>query len=337
MIRSLQAGRALAALAVVFHHVAASTATFTDGMPGWLRAICDRGYLGVDFFFVLSGFIIAHTRHHHHSLGDYARSRLTRVFIPYWPIGVGLALAYVLLPGLSQSERVWSWAATLTLLPATGEPALIVAWTLQVELLFYLFFGIAMALRHPLLGVLLWGAVVLMFNVVAGSPSAALAPFLGLIVLEFMFGVIAAYTVATHRLQNAPFFAVATLAIYFGLGAIEEFRLIFGLAMGFVVVAMVRAERAGQIRVPAALTFLGAASYSVYLVHNPVGALSARLFDNWLVTFVFASGAGVAAGIVYHLAFEKPLLRMLNRKRPPAISPPPAVAATPAPQIAGQG
>jgi peptidoglycan/LPS O-acetylase OafA/YrhL len=74
-------------------------------------------------------------------------------------------------------------------------------------------------------------------------------------------------------LRNAAFRGLATLAIYFGLGAVEPHRLIFGLAMGFGVVAMVRAERAGQIRVPAALTFLGAASYSIYLVHNPVGAL----------------------------------------------------------------
>jgi peptidoglycan/LPS O-acetylase OafA/YrhL len=111
--------------------------------------------------------------------------------------------------------------------------------------------------------------------------------------------------------------------------------LIFGLAMGFGVVAMVRAERAGQIRVPAALTFLGAASYSIYLVHNPVGALAARLFDNWLVTFAFASCAGTAVGIAYHLAFEKPLLRLLSQKRGSARSAPPL--AQPAPQIAGQG
>jgi peptidoglycan/LPS O-acetylase OafA/YrhL len=331
LIRSLQAGRALAALAVVLYHACSSTAVFTAGMPAWLKSICERGYLGVDFFFVLSGFIIAHTRNHHQSFSGYARRRLTRVFVPYWPIGIVMGVAYLLLPDLSHGDRDWSWAATLTLLPATGAPALNVAWTLQFELLFYLFFGIAMALRHPLLGVLPWGAAVLLFNAVAGPPSAALAPFLDLIVVEFVIGVIAAYAVATDRLQNAAFLGLATLAIYFGLGAVEPHRLVFGLAMGFVVVAIVRAERAGHIRVPAALTLLGTASYSIYLVHNPVVALSARLFDNWAVTFALASCAGVAAGVGYHLGFEKPLLRLLRGKRRPAPALPPA------PQIAAQG
>lgn len=315
MIRSLQAGRALAALAVVLHHTASSTRTFAGEIPQWLQLICDHGYLGVDFFFVLSGFIIAHTRHHHPSFGHYARSRLVRVFVPYLPIGLAMAAAYVLLPGLSAADRPWSWLATVTLLPATGDPALIVAWTLQYELLFYAVFGMAMALGRPLIGILLWGGIVTAYNLLAGPPSAALSPFLNGMVLEFMIGVIATYVVATDRLKGSLVFSAATLAIYFALGAAPEHRVIFGLGMGFLVVAMVRAERRGQIRVPAALTFLGAASYSIYLVHNPVVSLTARLFDDWRVTFIVAATAGVAAGIMYHLAFERPLMRRLRHRR----------------------
>ncbi len=59
-IQTLQAGRAVAALAVVFFHAAISTDTFTNGMPQSIRWIAGFGYLGVDFFFVLSGFIIAY-------------------------------------------------------------------------------------------------------------------------------------------------------------------------------------------------------------------------------------------------------------------------------------
>ena len=92
--------------------------------------------------------------------------------------------------------------------------------------------------------------------------------------------------------------------------------MIFGLAMGFVVVAMVRAERAGHIRVPAALTFLGAASYSIYLLHNPVAALSARLFDDWRATFaVRRRSPGSPPGSSIISRSKRPLLRLLSPKR----------------------
>ena len=60
IINSLQVFRGMAALAVVAHHAALSTDAFVQSMPeGWQR-LFDLGALGVDFFFVLSGFIIMH-------------------------------------------------------------------------------------------------------------------------------------------------------------------------------------------------------------------------------------------------------------------------------------
>lgn len=47
----------MAALAVVVHHANLAA----DGFGGWSFAPLNYGYLGVDFFFVLSGFIIAYS------------------------------------------------------------------------------------------------------------------------------------------------------------------------------------------------------------------------------------------------------------------------------------
>lgn len=61
MIKSLQAGRFFAAMAVVLHHASVSVTAFVDQVPSRFEAIAEYGYLGVDFFFVLSGFIIHFT------------------------------------------------------------------------------------------------------------------------------------------------------------------------------------------------------------------------------------------------------------------------------------
>ena len=109
-------------------------------------------------------------------------------------------------------------------------------------------------------------------------------------------------------------FACAVFAIYCVVGE----RILFGLAMAFLVVGLVRAESSGRLRTPQLLSFLGAASYSIYLVHNPLCALAARLFDSWLLAFVSALLVGTIGGVAYHLLIEVPLLRLLRpRSRAP--------------------
>jgi exopolysaccharide production protein ExoZ len=54
----LQVGRGLAAVGVAISHARLGTSAFVEPIPDWLMSILAKGFLGVDFFFVLSGFII---------------------------------------------------------------------------------------------------------------------------------------------------------------------------------------------------------------------------------------------------------------------------------------
>jgi peptidoglycan/LPS O-acetylase OafA/YrhL len=64
-----------------------------------------------------------------------------------------------------------------------------------------------------------------------------------------------------------------------------------------------------------AFSFLGDASYSIYLVHWPVvSALKYVMNSSQLVYLPLAIGLSLAAGIALHLGIERPLLRLFRER-----------------------
>lgn len=127
---SLQIFRGLAALGVVFHHTAMGTNYFVGKIPVWLNSIFEHGFLGVDFFFVLSGFIIMSSHFDDEksvaALKTYGIKRFVRIFPPYWPVSIALMLSYFLLPSLSQgASGDYSLLSSLLLLPDNPPPRVI--------------------------------------------------------------------------------------------------------------------------------------------------------------------------------------------------------------------
>ncbi|NIJ91480.1 peptidoglycan/LPS O-acetylase OafA/YrhL [Xanthomonas campestris] len=327
----LQAGRALAATMVVLSHSVLPTTHLVQPLPAWLAAALAHGYLGVDFFFVLSGFIIYYVNHAGADTPgwsrDYAGSRLSRIYLPYWPVGIALALAYTLRPSLDDGDTGWSWLATLTLLPVGGQSALGVAWTLGYELVFYALAWLFFRSGHPLRCALLWAGLTLLHAAV-GAPFAQpvelswRASLLHPITLEFVFGMLAARAV----LSAAPWMvwvshAVAVVAsTCFVLDGMQRVHSpLFGLALAGAVVGLVRAEWRGWLRIGPVLLLLGNASYAIYLVHMPLMSLVARTtrrmgpLATWPVNLLLSVGAALLLGVLYHLCYERIALRHARR------------------------
>lgn len=294
-IQCLQAGRGIAATAVVLLHSALAAHDFGQPMPGY--EILSRGYIGVDFFFVLSGFIIYHsTVGREKGLADYALSRFRRIYLPYWPIGLAVALAYAFVA----TEHSWAWLPTLTLAPVDASPALSVAWTLKHEMLFYVLFGLFYFSGLLPLGLAIWG-----LGIAVGLPHLPFAP----INAEFFMGMLAAILYRKRLSHPTMLLLVPTpflTWIWFGAGEGSS-RILTGLAFMLLIVPIAQLERKDRFTVPRWLVFLGAASYSLYLVHTPLISIAARISPAIFVTAVAVSFAG---GIAYHLWIEKPLLRL---------------------------
>ncbi len=169
---SLDAWRGVAALWVVIYHATAGTISENPSLvtqnPFW--SFCRWGYLGVEMFFVISGFCIAAavvaSASRNGTILSYLRARLRRIFPPYWAafalfllFGYGLAEGArrgVLPAQALQNPLVWLvsdahlpvdkaqfYILNLSLMQLAAREVLLcrVFWTLCYELAFYLVCG----------------------------------------------------------------------------------------------------------------------------------------------------------------------------------------------------
>lgn len=331
VIRSLQVFRGIAATAVVAHHAALSTDEFVGTVPAaWLRAF-DMGAYGVDFFFVLSGFIIMHAHMHeggrHGAIGGYIFKRLTRIFPAYWPIGLAVLVLYAVLPNLSASGgREFSLLSSLLLLPADRPPALSVAWTLVHELMFYGLFMLWFVSRRMFsLGLLVWVGAILMAQLAGGATGWLRYP-LSALNMEFMLGVLAAvaYRSGLLRQQTGTLIAgggllAAVMLVLLYQGPVHTVdRLVFSLGLGLLMLGFALHERQQTMAWPALMLALGHASYSIYLVHNPLLSMTQRLAGKFEMNWPLGLLAGVLlallCGYLYYLLVERPVLRWIRAR-----------------------
>lgn len=311
--RGVQALRTFAALAVVLAHLVGYEARYLPGaplVPGWFSL----GQMGVDLFFVVSGYIVVETTRSLHGSWAGARLFLARRFVRvvpvYWAWLAVVLAAWAAMPGILNAERERDLLASILLLPSARDHVLVVSWTLTFEMFFYLVFGLALPLlRREALPALLGGWAAL---TVAGAlllrpePSE---PWLTLafspLVLEFLAGA----TVALLRRRVPPqaglALAAAGLAGLVAGGAVLAAagaplsgwnRLAaFGLPSALLVAGVVAMERPWGHLWPRWTQALGDASYSLYLSHLLVLAAVGRA---WRVALPEAGAAGHLALLV---------------------------------------
>ncbi len=356
MYSSLQALRAAAALMVVLFHLGgtfAQTKYFgvdpLGGAFGW-------GDAGVDFFFVLSGFLIAtvHRREfgRPEALPRYIYKRVVRIYPTYWIVCFAVCAAAFVVPELRAAlpSDPWVFVKALLLLPqdpdvvgGTGSPILFVAWSLQYEMMFYAVFAAFIANR-ALGAMFALGLLATSLGCQLGSGCAFPASFVANnMVLLFAMGVAAAFIAHGRWRMPAPrAVALAAAAAFVGFGMFEvhvghdalgfDRRLVFGALAALVIVALVQAEDAGaQVAKSRWMALLGDSSYALYLLHMPVISVVAKLFAHVGLVRPLAVGSAavavvfacVGSALVFHLAIEKPLLARLRfdrRRAPPRVA-----------------
>ena len=340
-LQLLQAYRGLAAIAVLIYHLGllAERRIGTELLSGLTHA----GEVGVDFFFVLSGFIILHI--HWRDLGRadtgprYLAKRVFRIY-PILLIITGVKFAYVLVGGGGIEEDALTpekVIASFLLIPLSpGDfPMITVAWTLMHEMLFYLLFLLAILYgsRFAAVMAVAWAMATVALQLGWGGRLGGMPGFVfSSYNLQFLLGC--AVVLVLRRDWISPRLALVLIAtaaamLVTATVALENVlawsqlgqRLFWGLAFALLVAGSVAWENRRRTPVPRSLCLLGDASYSIYLVHSQVQMAGVVVAERlgWIAPgqglpmLLLIGAASLLGGVVFWAVVERPILKHSRR------------------------
>lgn len=334
----IQTFRGIAAVLVLLHHTSLSSSVRNGYV--YLGGLVTPGWAGVDFFFVLSGFIIFYISHK--DIGNCNKSRIfitnriKRIYPIYWLITLSIIVVFHFFSSLGDKydtsplvilKSIFLWPQQL--------PLLKVSWSLSYEMLFYLLFTLVIifGMRFAFLITIPW-ILLILFKLVGILTFPGSNFLLNPHNLEFIAGCLAAY-LTINKLPKSGYIYILLIGI---LGFIlswvggmnhlilQDYTsgiLCFGISSFFVILGASSIESRKVLKVPKSLIFLGDASYSIYLTHTPIIVALLTLFKKlnvlqhsgtfiqltviWIITLFF--------GLLCYKCIEKPLILYLRNNK----------------------
>lgn len=355
--------RGIAVLLVLWYHV--WQISWLPAPLPWMQFIPETGFEGVDMFFYISGFVIAYpfikamaAGEPQPTWGHFAYRRAMKIVPSYvLSIVVAIAIGYAHFDSVSQAVRdigthllfIHTWSN------ATYGSINGVLWTLAVEVEFYVLFPLVwFAFRkQPWITAGAMTAVSLIYRVHA--QQCCLHDWMNLLVYNlpgfldvFAAGMISALLYVRLRDVRSPWLTgLATLSAAGGfvlftvllqqlwairaqsdwptLWQIENRTLV---AIAFVLMGLGSLLAAGawkRVLANPVLLFFAAISYNLYIYHQMLARIVARLHLSPLAFTIAAFAVSIIAATAVTSLFERPLLRvpmerwsrLIPRKREP--------------------
>lgn len=339
-LENIQALRGAAALMVLFAHVKGAEIDY-GGTGTILPHFLYMGVVGVDLFFLISGFVMTHVALSGARGSGAARrfiyNRAARIYPVYWSATLILMVLYAGKHVLfAEATPFPNPVETFLLSPSDFYPLVPVGWTLVHEMYFYVVFALFVFWGAARLPQFLAGWVTIIVAALALGAFGANA-WTKVVFNPLTFEFVAGAGVALVVKSGVTRFALPALAAGAAIFAIQalvfadrlypdvmgQFALraaIFTPAFALILYGAAAIEKSGALA-PSWLRKTGDASYSLYLIHVPVFLVVGKLIsisvadaqlDNMLLIAAFTIAA-IAAGFALHYFVERPLLDATKR------------------------
>jgi peptidoglycan/LPS O-acetylase OafA/YrhL len=352
-IPQLDALRGIAILLVIAHN-----ATLHYGTASYLHPLFDRGWMGVDLFFVLSGFLISGILLDTKESPNYFKNFYARRVLRIWPLYYCLlSFMFVVLPRLSASQGVtifaksspwWAYPLFLQnfLLPLSTDASgpLGVTWSLAIEEQFYLVWPIIVRFlsrrQVAILALVEIAASPVLRYFLAAHHIHIYANFFcrldGLMLGAFLATLVRSRDFVRERyigVALAVLIAAAPLAVFMDLRRAEWIVFTFtSLAAGSIVYLAMFWQKKWLQR-PLSnrfLLFTGTISYGLFLLHKiafaGVDGLQVNYIRHPFVTLGVIFAGSYVLAIISWTVLEQPFLRLKRlfelrrRKASPAVA-----------------
>jgi peptidoglycan/LPS O-acetylase OafA/YrhL len=335
--------RGLAALAVTLFHLAPNVS-----VPSAFSFVQNYFGLGVQLFFVLSGFSLMHSTRGRVGcdgwLGDYLLKRLFRIAPAFYVMIVFFLLFNAVVWRLTPDVPavLLNLAFVFNLLPGLHESIVWAGWTVGVEMIFYVVFPVLLLTIRSLTGalcvfvvatILAWAGRVAILKL--GLPASYAHAAFAVNLVYFAGGILSYFAYVALRAGSPSTVSTALVAMnvaVFALAGVAASPLFVHLltanlggpfwAVFFSVFAISQAIQPWRVTTLPAFTACGERSYSIYLVHAVIvflltpayAAIYAGLSGVPTVAFALSCALAIAvviaaAEVLYGLV-EQPGIRI---------------------------
>lgn len=323
----VQISRAVAILLVLIGHV--NTEFYALNGFDWFNMGKWERTGGVDFFFIVTGFMIYYLYHKHignpKKASEFLLKRAIRILPLYWIFTLALGLMAYFVPVLGEHYSATDIMKSMFFL--VNEPLIGSAWSLKHILFFYILFaGLIYRPRFFKPIIIVWVITIILFEIkILEFYDSFLFSFSS---LEVLLGSVVAYIILHYNIRFSSlwltlgclgFLLIWMNNIYslYGIHA-PLFYCVFSILIMLGIAEKDKKPR----KVPKLLSFLGDASYSIYIAHGPLLMLYIKVLDSAktiltintsvMMTLVVLLTTG-SCSIVY-LYIEKPISSALRQR-----------------------